>query len=303
MLGVVDLNARVEMTFLRPETAPAVIMPDCVVLLDAGEPHALVFHGEFLLNYFNGAPSVMARYGGSLAWQYNLRVLSTLILLRPQGVPAVVPEVGEYIIGDTRTIHPFRVVRMWELDPAPVLAADDPRLFPWALLMKSTDEEVRRIGERLSREGDPESISRFLTLGSVRYDRKALEEMLGGPRMGLVEAILEGSSLVKEATTKAAEEGWAAGVAAGKAEGVATGMAEGKAEGLAEGISVGRENEARRLLRIALQAKFPGLEEMSEIGLISSVAAIEAILVRHALNESSRAAAQQAILAAAANIA
>ena len=43
----------------------------------------------------------MARYGVGLAWQHNRRVLSVFILLRPEGVPREVPEVGVHAIGET----------------------------------------------------------------------------------------------------------------------------------------------------------------------------------------------------------
>ena len=270
LLGVVPTGARVEITPLRPETAPAVIMPDFVASLtvDAGE--RLIFHVEFLLAYHAGVPSTMARYGGSLAWQYGCQVMSILMLLRPQGVPKTIPEVGDFEIGQTRTTHPFRVVRLWETDPGPIFATNDWRLLPWSVLMRSSDESVRRVAGILSREGDQESIGRFLTLGSLRYDRNLLEEMLGASKMGLVEAILEGSSLVREATEKAAQEG------------------------RQEGIEEGRVGEARRVLRMALKTKFPDLEALPQIESVASVEALES-LIKAVISSADRADFEQAV--------
>ena len=289
LLGVVPPGADVQITPLRPETAPAVIMPDFVasLVVDSGEP--FIFHVEFLLAYHAEIPSTMARYGGSLAWQYRRRVMSILMLLRPQGVPKIVPEVGEFEIGETRTRHPFRVVRLWEIDPGPLLEVNDWRLLPWSVLMKCTDADVRRVAGILAREGDQESIGRFLTLGSVRYDRGQLEEMLGASKMGLVEAILEGSSLVREAKEKAAREGIA--------EGQKKGLAEGLAEGRAEGRSEGRTEEARRSLCIALKARFPGLETAPEIETIASAEALETLL-ETAITASDRSHVERALAAA-----
>ena len=140
-----------------------------------------------------------------MAKRPGMPVVSVLILLAcPQGVPAAIPrrQVGHYDIGSTRTSHPFRVVRLWEVDPALVLETQNPRLLPWALLMKSSDEQVRGIAAMVACQGDEESVGRFFTLGSVRYDRDALQEMLGGREMGMIRAILDGSSLVEEEREK-----------------------------------------------------------------------------------------------------
>lgn len=161
----------------------------------------------------------MARYGGSLAWQHQMPVESVRILLRPQGVPAAIPQVGHYDIGSTHTSHPFWVVRLWEIDPTLVLETHNPRLLPWALLMKSSDEQVRGIAAVVASRGDEESVGRFLTLGSVRYDRDSLQEMLGGREMGLIRAILDGSSLVEEEREKARLEGQVEGQVEGRMQG------------------------------------------------------------------------------------
>ena len=110
-------------------------------------------------------PRDMARYGGSLAWQHQIPVESVLVMLRPDRAPAEIPEVGHYDIGVTHTTHPFKVVRLWEIDPTPVLETNDPKLLPWALLMKSTDEQVRKIASILAGQEDDEAVGRFLTLG------------------------------------------------------------------------------------------------------------------------------------------
>jgi hypothetical protein len=288
LLGVIPPGGEFRITPLRPETAPSVIMPDFVasLVVESGEP--FIFHVEFLLAYHADVPSTMARYGGSLAWQYRRRVMSILMLLRPQGTPKEVPEVaevGDFAIGETRTRHPFRVVRLWEVDPGPLMEVDDWRLLPWSVLMNSSDEDVRRVAGILARKGDEESIGRFLTLGSIRYDRNRLEEMLGGSKMGLVEAILEGSSLVREATEKAAKEG------------AARGLAEGLEKGLSEGRAEGRTAEARRLLCIALKAKFPGMEPAPEIEAIGTPETLESLL-ETAILSTDRSGVEQALAAA-----
>ena len=157
------------------------------------------------------------------------------------------------------------MVRLWEIDPAPVLETDNPRLLPWALLLKSTDEQVRKIASILARQDDDDAVARFLLLGGVRYHRNALEEMLGGRKMSFAEAILDGSKVLEDIRDEAAAAGRAAGQAA----------------------------EARKLLLLLLRRHFPELQPLPEIDAISSVqdleSIIEAVLDAHSA-ESIRAA-------------
>ena len=87
---------------------------------------------------------------------------------------------GVHQIGETRITHGFRTVKLWELDPEPVLADGDPGLLPWALLMRLGREEAHRLGARIAKTREERCIARFLTLGALRYDRAELEQMLGG---------------------------------------------------------------------------------------------------------------------------
>jgi hypothetical protein len=280
---------------LRPlptETAPEAKQPDFVGMASTAKGGRKVIHAEFVSVYHRRMLAKMARYGGSLAWQYRAPVLSALVLLRRDGVPKVVPEIGHYDIGETRTSHKFKVVRMWELDPTPVLETKNPRLLPWALLMKSTDEEVRKIASMVVKRGDDEAKTRFLILGKVRYDRNTLEDMLDEPR-GLARAILEASGLLQEW-----EEARKKGVKQGRRKGRQEGRKEGHHEGREEGQSAGRTEEARRMLRTGLRAKFPGLETMQEIDLIASPETLEQLMEQVVLS-TDRSAVHHAILAAA----
>src|ERR1019366_6704565 len=185
---------------------------------------------------------------------HRMPVKSVLVMLRRERVPAEIPEVGDYSIGDTHTTHPFKTVRLWEIDSTPVLETNDLKLLPWALLLKSTESQVRKIASMVAGQEDDEAVGRFLTLGSLRYDRDSLNEMLGGGKMGLVRAILDGSSIVQEERDQAA------------------------AEGEAKGEAKGRAAEARRVLRLLLKKHFPELESLAEIDGISNVDALESII-------------------------
>ena len=276
LLGILPPGAQFRLAPLRAETAPPVVLPDFVASLEIDSAEPVVLHIEFVAAYRAGIPSVMARYGASLAWQYNRKVLSILILLRGQGVPRHIPKVGEFVVGDTVARHPFRTVRLWKIDPAPILQGGDWRWLPWSVLMKSSDEDVRRVAAVLARQGDDESVGRFLTLGGVRYDRKWLEQKLaaGGRNMGLREVLLESSSIFREAR----EEGWE--------------------KGRAEGREEGRVSDARRSLRIALEEKFPGLDAAPEIDAISTTDALESLL-KTVVRSTNRTAVKRALASAA----
>lgn len=174
------------------------------------------------------------------------------------------------------------MVQAWEVDPAAVLETGDPKMLPWAILMNSSDAQVRQIAVVLREQGDDESIARFLTLGSIRYDRNQLEAMLEGTRMGFVEAIMEGSSLVQEVRDKALKQG----------------VQQGVQQGHQRGVEEGRIEEARRLLRVCLRTRFAGLEAVPEIDAIGSLDAIEALL-QNALTVTDSAEIQRQIAAAA----
>ena len=80
--------------------------------------------------------------------------------------------------------------------------------------------------------------------------------------MGLVEAILEGSSLVREVKEKAAQEAREAGMA----------------EGLEKGLEQGSTDATRRALRTVLKSRFPGLDAMPEIETIANTETLQSVL-------------------------
>jgi hypothetical protein len=250
LLGIAPLGAEVALTEVSRETAPAVKVADYAAAVAVDYGGRFLFHAEFLTWYRSVILEQMAEYGVSLALQHRLPVTSVLLLLRPDGAPRKVRKQGRVQIGGTVVTHPFRTVKIWKIDPSPILESNDVRLFPWAVLMKSTDAQVRQMAAALARVGDEESIGRFLSLGTIRYDKEELKEMVGGPKMGLVEAILEGSHMVREMTDKAREEG----VAVGRAEGV------------------------RNVLIRILRERHPHLAELPELRSIDDVNALDRLI-------------------------
>ena len=226
-------------------------------------------------NFRAGKLPVIAKYGGALASQYRVPVKTLMLLLDRKGNPKFDQGTAEFRVGETRILHPFRILRLWELDPAPLFAAGDPRLLPWTAMMKSTDRELRAAARELGRLGDEELLGRFHLLAGFRYDRDQIEEMTGGANMGFVEFFWENSKLLTEYKAKIATDS------------------------LAEGIEKGAVGEARRLLKALLASKFPGLEALPQLDKIKRVKALENLLLSHVFGGKDHAAVKQAILKAA----
>ena len=142
-----DFDAEAPLVFLR---LTGLVPPGVEAELS---PLRCVVHVEFFVVYRNGILEIMARYGGSLAWQCKVPVHSVLSLLCPDGA-----------IGPTRVTHEFRAVKMWELDPEPVLNAQDPGILPWAMLMQLSRAQAEKLGAEAGRTGNEEWIGRFLVL-------------------------------------------------------------------------------------------------------------------------------------------
>jgi hypothetical protein len=280
VLGFAPAGSAVRVKPLRTETSPSVVLPDYVAAVRIEGTAPTIFHAEFQSNYDDDVPSSMARYGGSLAWQYKLPVASALVMMRPDRTPKDIPEIGCYRIGLTETFHPYKVVRLWEIDPGPVLETNNVKLLPWALVMKTTFAQANEIGTLVGKCGDEDAVASFLMLGGVRYDRGLLAEMLGGAKMGLVKAILDGSIVVQQERDRAA------------AQGLAKGLAQGQAEGTVE--------EGRKFLRLMLRKRFPALELLPEIDAISDITTLESL--GELVMDATEAAPVQAAIVAAAQV-
>jgi len=264
-----------------------VLLPDFLALLSGPNGERMVIHLEFYLDYSDSLPPKMGRYGGSLICQYDCAVGSWMVLIR-EGGPAVIPCFGEFVRGNSRIIHPFEVVRLWEISAQPILENESMRhLFALVPGLACDWENLRRVANEICESGDEQELSQLLLMLSLKYNEHQIEELIGKQKMGFAEVQQEGSSLLKGMREKATSEGLAEGLAAG----IAKGLEEGKVEG--------QVDEARRLLRAVLAARFPGVESMSELDRIADVSKLESLLIDHALKASEREQIEQAIRQAA----
>ena len=271
LVGMLPLGPGWTLDIQRAETSPPVLMPDFVAVATGPASERIVLHLEFYLDFAAWQPEKMSRYGGSLMTQYGCEVRSVMVLIRPGG-PGLVPETGEYSLGGTRISHSYRVIKLWEVSAAPILAHQEMRsLFALVPALAADWDSICRVTETIVNGGDEAELSKLLLMLSLKYNEDKIDALIGRYKMGFGEILMEGSSILRGARD--------------------TGRAEGRVEGQA--------TEARHLLRRVLASRFAGLEGMPELDDISDVETLESLLIDHAMKLTDRAAMEHAIRQAA----
>ncbi|MBI3209139.1 MAG: hypothetical protein HYZ37_09605, partial [Candidatus Solibacter usitatus] len=121
-------------------------------------------------------------------------------------------------------------------------------VWPWVALASANMDEVLEAGRRIQREVPDPALRRQLfgeisVLGGLRYNQVEIVDLLGRFHMFLSEEILRES-----VTIQMAEE---------------------------RGIEAGKLNEARNLMRLLLNQRFPGLLASARIDEITDLAKLE----------------------------
>ncbi len=139
-------------SILKTELSTEPLRADAVVFL---RTRNRILHLEFqtLLKSDPPLPLRMLDYWVRLYRRYRLPVTQVVVLLLPPPEDTVI---------DTRfafegTVHPYRVLCLWEQDPRPLLA--DPPLLPFAVLVNRPDPEqwLTQIAQRVHQlESEPE---------------------------------------------------------------------------------------------------------------------------------------------------
>lgn len=116
--------------------------------------------------------------------------------------------------GDLTLISEFTIIRIWELPAEMALAQNNENLLPFIPLMKGGGEHLDRCAQSLSRIED-ETRQRtlslhFVSMGSLRYNRESLIQLLARETMQLEHILRETpyiQHVVAEAREEAREEG------------------------------------------------------------------------------------------------
>lgn len=279
VFGGIPLDADIAIEAIPKELIlPGLLIADDAYLIREGE-HRGVLHLEAELRWHKGIPRDMGRYAQALDLRLELPVRSILVLLTRPSAPDPVPDSYEFQRGAMQFRFDYEPVKLWEMDGARIVDMERPRLMPWALLMDIPRDKVRKAGEIVEATMDRELGAQFVTFGTLgkRYDRVELLEMLGRLQpMLLRDEILEQSGFVQHFQKKAFERG----VEEGREQGREQGLEQGLEAGLEKGRADGQGEEARRMLRLILSQRFPGLEDSSAIDRLQDPAMIERLVAR-----------------------
>jgi predicted transposase YdaD len=253
-------------TFVKMEDADlSTVTAQADRFLRVRDPDYLA-HLELQAGYEVDMGDRMLRYSALGYVKHNLPVVSVLVLLRSEANgPAITGQVTYSVEGypDCWLSFGYRVVRVWEQDPEPLLIGPS-ALLPLAPIANVSADAlpgvVRRMEARIDREvprklrGELWTTTRLL-LG-LRY------------RRGFVNELLKGVQGMKESDTylEILEEG--------EAQGIVKGRVEGRVEG--------RADEARRMLLLMGSKRFgePTKKTRTALEAISSPEALEQLATR-----------------------
>jgi len=179
-------------------------------------------------------PFRMLDYSVRLKRQYNCDVEQVVIFLKPTNSEIAFTEIYQ----DRTTTHRYRVIRLWEQDPAIFLG--NPGLLPFASLTRSDAPEMllSQVAEQVAR----------IESSSERENISACAYILAGLRFedGLIQQLLR-SDLMRESVTYQAilEEG----------------RVEGRREALQQGLQQGKQEEAASLIQRLLVRRVGAVDE------------------------------------------
>ncbi len=264
------------------------VLVDHVYRVGEGAAARLV-HFEAVTSWRSKRIPLLALYHFLLRHKFKLRVESYVLLMARKYVPKTLPDRIMYEEDDGLRIEtPYRVIRLWEIDPAIAFQAGCEPLLTWVPLLKGGLAEFQRAAERieelLERPGEAPyrveaMVSDIAALAVLVYDKDTISRLLERLRR---KTMLTTDLFVD---TWLYKDGVAAGVAVGKAE--------GKAEGEAHGILDGK----RQSLRLALKKRFPMIGTAPEIDRVDGSEALDNLLL--AILEAETAGDAQAAIHAA----
>lgn len=132
----------------------------------------------------------------------------TVVLLSPSGLPSALPRSFRERRGRFRSILVPRYVRLWEIDPAPLIRLDRRGLLPWIALMRGDKALAEQVAVEVARRRDLDLAARFVTIASLRYDRGYLLGLLEKLDMLLyTKELVESTPVGQEILKRGIEEG------------------------------------------------------------------------------------------------
>lgn len=136
---------------------------------------------EFTLRYNDQAPERMAAYCSLAREKYRLPVFPILMVLLPPADEREIPDRFESEFLGKRSLVEYGVVRLWEMDVAPVFETPIPTLLPYVPLMKSgADEKIlRRAAAAIQAyEDQPELEAALATFALYAFDPQVVGQIV-----------------------------------------------------------------------------------------------------------------------------
>jgi predicted transposase YdaD len=214
---------------LKTELSSEPLRADSLVLLQISTQ---ILHLEFqTLPYSNPpVPVRMLKYKSRLVKEYPRYTLEQFVIFLKSTNSELVYE-NEY--RDSSTVHRYRVIRLWEQDPAPLLEA--PELLPLAALAKSNDPNalLRQVAQRVAMMEDTGLRQNIIASASILAGLRFEESFI---RSVLREDIMK-ESVIYQSILR---------------------------EGIEQGLERGRQSELLTMLRRLLTRRLGGLEPQFE---------------------------------------
>ncbi|GAC1457816.1 MAG: hypothetical protein PVSMB4_17570 [Ktedonobacterales bacterium] len=229
-----------------------------------------VLHVEFQLR---GKPDMARRmfiYGSRILAQYELPPLAVLVYLIPARFLAESPYLAG-LPGREVIRYTFEVVRLWEVDPEPILSGKLSGLVPLVPLMRgAAPEQLPELAEHVIQLPDLDALQRgdlvgmLATFGALRFPKVDIWDLLRRNLMlsEVMSELMEDSPFLRRIHDDAL------------AEGRQEGRQEGREQGREEGVLLG----ARVLAREVVLARFPELDP-ADLEVIDRIDSVERLRV------------------------
>lgn len=225
-----------DITVLKTELISEPIRADSLTLLQTANQ---ILHLEFQTLPASNPPLPfrMLDYWVRLKRQYRCLIEQVVIFLKSTSSEAVF--INEFT--DTNTRHSYRVIRLWEQDPAPLLA--NPVLLPFAILARSDSPNtlLEQVATQIDRIEEPSQRGNIAACTEVlagrRFDKNLIRQLFR-------EEVMQESVIYQDILQRGLEQG----------------LQRGLEQGLQQGLQQGKQEEALSLLLRMLTRRFGELD-------------------------------------------
>ena len=246
-------------TPLPREVSIQALLPDQPYEINlAGQRH--IAHLEAQTYYESDLPHRVADYDVRLWLKYRLPVYTYVLVFIHTGMPKDAPTMINIDAGGISLTVRFRIIGLWQIPARRALGLKSESLLPLVPLMQGGEEELeqgaRALGEIKDEIRRREVALHFVMVGSLRYRRDDLLDLMRRTNMTVPIELLRQSEMYQSILRE--------------------GLEEGRQEGRQEGVAIGREALINLLRRMAAR-RFPDLTLGPEAEQIRDLEALEQI--------------------------